>query len=59
MNQEEYYTIDKVVEITGMSKGSIECFLISGILKSTQVSPGEFRVVKSDLDLFRARLEQS
>ena len=33
MKEELNYTIDQVAQIMGFSKGSVECFMISGILK--------------------------
>ncbi|MBC3901551.1 helix-turn-helix domain-containing protein [Acetobacterium malicum] len=59
MKEELNYTIDQVAQIMGFSKGSVECFMISGILKSQEVSPGDYRVKQSDLDEFKDRVNKN
>lgn len=59
MKNELNYTVSQVAEIVGMTTGSIECFMVSGILKSFQVSPGEYRVKQSDLDEFKDRVNKN
>jgi len=59
MKEELNYTIDQVAQIMGFSKGSVVCFMISGILKSQEVSPGDYRVKQSDLDEFKDRVNKN
>lgn len=58
MKNELNYTITQIAKIMGMTTGSVECFMLSGILKSFEASPGEYRVKQSDLEVFRERMNQ-
>lgn len=59
MKNELNYTINQVAEIIGMTPGSVQCFMISGILKSFEMTPGDHRVKQSDLDVFKERLDKN